>query len=109
MVKFWSKAFAALLAVVVAVGMASAADKEKGAKGDKPQKSPEERFKALDKNIDGAVSLEEFTAGLKKHNAPQDKIEKAEADFKAKDKNNDGKLSLEEFTAKPEKKGKKNK
>jgi arylsulfatase A-like enzyme len=50
-------------------------------------------FKRWDRDLDGFLSLEEYTAGLaRKDNAPKR--------FKAFDKNGDGKLTLEEF-AKP--------
>ncbi|QIF05826.1 EF-hand domain-containing protein [Roseimicrobium sp. ORNL1] len=76
------------------------------ADGDKPRKpaeggarpNPEELFKKLDANSDGAISKEEYLASPRaKENA-----ERAEKSFTARDKDKDGKLSKEEFTAKPE-------
>jgi Ca2+-binding EF-hand superfamily protein len=59
---------------------------------DKPKKDPEAAFKKLDKNSDGKVSKEEFTAGAKD-------AAKAEKAFAKLDKDNDGSLTLEEFKA----------
>ena len=64
-----------------------------------PKKDLEMIFSKKDKNEDGFLSKEEFTAGAK--NAT-----KAEADFSNRDKDSDGKLSKEEFVA-PRKKEKK--
>lgn len=57
---------------------------------DKPKRDPEAAFKKLDKNGDGKVSKEEFTAKAKD-------AAKAEKAFAKLDKNGDGSLSLEEF------------
>jgi Ca2+-binding EF-hand superfamily protein len=76
-------------------GYASAADKE-----GKKAATPEEKFKKLDTNGDGKLSLDEFKAGAKDP-------AKAEAQFKKLDKNGDGFVDLEEYkagTAKKEKK-----
>jgi hypothetical protein len=96
--------------VAMAVGVATAEAKPKGApKGpkapahgaQKPKVTPEERFKQLDKNADGFLTVEELVGrGGKKGPSPE-ATEKAKALLKAKDKDNDGKLSLAEFTAKP--------
>jgi len=54
---------------------------------------PEEAFKKLDANSDGAITLEEFKAkGIGKKDPA-----KAEEIFKKKDKDGDGKLTLEEY------------
>ena len=55
-------------------------------------KTPEERFKAADKNSDGSLDKEEFKATI-----AEDKRDKADARFASIDKNSDGKLSLEEY------------
>jgi Ca2+-binding EF-hand superfamily protein len=57
-------------------------------KGRDPAATAAEAFKALDKNGDGKLSLEEFTAG---------KIAEAEKSFKALDKDSKGFLSQDEF------------
>ena len=75
------------------VSLGYAADKAK-------KKTPEEQFKALDKNSDNKVSLEEFVG--KKDG---DKKAASEKQFKAKDKDSDGSLTLDEFKA-PAKKAK---
>ena len=67
------------LAVVFGVGSAVAAEQAK---------SCPDTFKALDKNGDGKLSLDEFKAGGK------DNTEEA---FKAKDANKDGFLTVDEF------------
>jgi len=79
------------------------------ADGDKPRKpgegkpgegkrNPEEMFKKLDSNGDGAVSKDEYLA------APFAQKDKAMAEkrFGAQDKDKDGKLSKEEFAARGE-------
>jgi hypothetical protein len=66
----------------------------------KPKVSPEEAFKKLDKDADGAVSLDEFKASPRGKKDPA----KAEEYFKKKDTDANGKLSLDEFKAKSEKK-----
>jgi len=50
-----------------------------------PKKDPDEKFKELDANSDGKLSLAEFV-GKKKG----DNLTKAEEQFKAKDKDSDG-------------------
>ena len=100
-----------VLAVACLVGVSTASanfpgDKKEGQKKEKkegakkPRKSPEERFKAKDKDNDGKLTLEEFVGKTKKEEAKK----KLEAMFKKKDKNNDEALSLEEFKARPERK-----
>lgn len=78
--------FAALLSLPLAV---SAADKEKSGKGG--------GFGALDKNNDGKLSLEEFSAGQKKGDP--------KARFDALDTDKDGFVTAKEFSAGQKKKG----
>ena len=59
----------------------------------KPALSGAELLKQLDKNHDGAVSLEEFKAGPMNMKEPT----KAEENFKRQDRNHDGKLNAEEL------------
>jgi len=60
----------------------------------KPKLTPEERFKKMDANGDGALSLEEFLGKAK----PEAKAAREE-EFKKLDKDGNGSLSLEEFVA----------
>jgi hypothetical protein len=83
---------------------AKAADAPKPAepaKEKKPQPFPEERFKKMDKDGNGSLSVEEFR-GKKEAEAA------AEA-FKKLDANGDGAVSLEEFSAAGKKREKKEK
>lgn len=83
-----------VVALAASLTLVTAADAEKKAnKG--AALTPEERFKKLDTDGDGFISLDEFKAG------PQGKKDPAKAEeiFKKKDKNGDGKLSPEEFAA----------
>ena len=92
------KILSILLLAAVSFGVAgvvSAADKPK----DKPDAAA--RFKKIDKDGNGKVSLEEFVG--KKEG---DKKTAAEKAFGKKDKDGDGSLTLEEFSAKPKKKKK---
>ncbi len=87
------KQLVSVLAIVL-VGLWAAnvsAQEKKGEK--KPRPSLEERFKALDKNNDKSLSLDEFKA------APwfKDRPDRAEAAFKRMDADNDGKVTLDEF------------
>jgi Ca2+-binding EF-hand superfamily protein len=84
----------AVAAMVLGVAAPSFAADEK-----KPAKTPAERFKALDKDNDGALSEAEIVG--KKTGEAADKAKKMIA---AKDTNKDGKLSLEEYSAAPKKK-----
>jgi hypothetical protein len=73
----------------------SAEDKPKPEKPEKPKVSAEERFKKLDKDSSGDLSLEEFKG--KRDEA------KAKAAFDKRDKDKNGKLSLAEFAPAPKK------
>lgn len=68
---------------------------------DKPKPTPEERFKRLDKDSDGAISETEYLGKME-----GDAATKAKERFKKLDKNSDGKLSLEEYSAAVKKKDK---
>src|SRR4051794_9413109 len=84
-----------LAALAVTVSFANAADAAKKEAKKAGGASAEERFKKLDTNGDGFISLDEMKA------SPQGQKDaaKVEAMFKAKDKDGDGKLSPEEFAA----------
>jgi pantothenate kinase type III len=99
--KFWRVLLVAAVAAVVSTGSAWA---QKDKKTDKPKMTQEEIFKKLDKNGDGKVTLEEFTArSIKK---PELK-EKLEAQFKQIEKKDPNCFTLEEFKAYHPKAGKK--
>ncbi|MFZ4763843.1 MAG: EF-hand domain-containing protein [Roseimicrobium sp.] len=88
------KITAILSALLVCATVASAqADPKK----EKPKADPAVVFAKKDKNGDGKLSKEEFTAGAKD-------AAKAETQFTNKDKDKDGSVSKEEFTAAPKKK-----
>ena len=57
--------------------------------------TPEEQIKRYDKDGDGSVTLEEYSAKSK-----ESEKEKAKAKFERRDKNKDGKLTVEELTPK---------
>ena len=57
--------------------------------------TPEENFKAIDKNNDGGISLDEFKASPRGLKDPA----KADEHFKKLDSNSDGKVTIEEFKA----------
>ncbi len=59
---------------------------------DKPKRDPEAVFKKMDKNSDGKVTKEEFSAVAKD-------AAKADKAFAKLDKDGDGSLTLEEFKA----------
>jgi Ca2+-binding EF-hand superfamily protein len=61
---------------------------------EKPKKTPEERFAALDKDGDKKLSEQEFIG-----KAAADKAENAKKRFKRFDKDSDGSVTLEEFKA----------
>ncbi|HEY5311820.1 MAG TPA: EF-hand domain-containing protein [Pirellulales bacterium] len=63
------------------------------------QKSPEERFKKMDANGDGKLSVDEFVGKKTGENA-----DKAKARFAKLDKDSDGSLTLAEFEAGQKKK-----
>lgn len=86
-----------LFALLVATSFSFGADEGKKKEGDRPD--PAAQFAKKDKNGDGKLSKEEFTAGAKD-------AAKSEAAFTAKDKDKDGSLSKEEFAAGGKKKDK---
>ena len=79
------------LILATSVGFAAEGDKGKG----KGKRDPEAMFKSLDKDSDGSISKDEWSA------APFAKkdADRAAKGFAAKDKDSDGKLSKEEFMA----------
>jgi Ca2+-binding EF-hand superfamily protein len=83
-----------LVSLAVALSVALGACVGLAAEEKKPKKTAEEQFKAMDKNSDGKLNLEEFIG-----KRTDDKKANAEKQFKRKDKNNDGSLDLEEFKA----------
>ena len=97
------KKLSTLIAALALSATAFAADEPKpaapaapAAEGEKkPHLSPEDAFKALDKNNDGGISLDEFKASPR----GQKDAAKAEEHFKKLDSNSDGKVTLEEFKA----------
>jgi Ca2+-binding EF-hand superfamily protein len=64
------------------------------ADGEKKRPDPEQIFKKKDANGDGALSLEEYKAGM-----PDKALAKADGRFKKLDSSGDGKLSLDELKA----------
>ena len=66
-----------------------------GPEGEHKRPSPEEVFKKLDANSDGAISLDEFKAGPRAQQDPS----KAEEHFKKIDKDGNGSVNLDEFKA----------
>ena len=86
----WNLTLGACALALAVGGSVMAADGD-----EKPKKKGggvEARFKMLDKNGDGKLSLEEY-----KGKAKGDKATKAEGQFKKLDKDGDGSLTLEEF------------
>lgn len=95
-----------LCALFLSASMTFAADGDAPKKGPPeggPRPPPEEIFKKLDTNGDGAVSKEEFLASPRAQKDP----EKAGKRFDDLDKNKDGKLSLDEFKAGGDRRGRK--
>lgn len=64
-----------------------------------PRVSAEERFKQLDANADGKVTLAEYLAAPSPNGAPAQNKDERTARFKKMDANNDGSLSLDEYKA----------
>ena len=81
---------------------AAPAEKKPDAAAPAEKKAPDadKAFARKDKDSDGNLTKEEFTAGAKD-------ATKAEAAFAKRDANSDGKISKEEFAAAPAKKDKK--
>jgi Ca2+-binding EF-hand superfamily protein len=77
----------AVLTLAVCLGFALPA-----VAADKPKRDPEAIFKKMDKNSDGKVTKEEFSAVAKD-------AAKADKAFAKLDKDGDGSLTLEEFKA----------
>jgi len=101
--KYWRSLLVVVVAVLVSAGVGLAQESKKPG-GEKAKGALEAQFKALDKNSDGFLTLEEFLADKK-----PDLKQKFEARFKAMDKDGDGKVSLVEFTTRPPHKSKKSK
>jgi len=82
---------------IITMGLALAMPLQAEEAAEAPKKpDPEKIFTKKDKDADGFLSKEEFTAGAKD-------ATKAEAAFSKKDKDSDGKISKEEFVAAPDK------
>jgi Ca2+-binding EF-hand superfamily protein len=64
------------------------------ADGERKRPDPEQIFKKKDANGDGALSLEEYKAGM-----PEKALTRADGRFKKLDSSGDGKLSLDELKA----------
>jgi Ca2+-binding EF-hand superfamily protein len=82
--------------LVLAMGLSPAL----AAKPGKGKKDPDQSFKKLDSNNDGALSLEEMKGKGKKDAATVEKR------FKKMDRNSDGKVSLDEMKNRGKKKNK---
>ena len=87
--------YIAIITMGLALAMPLQAEDAKDKKASK-KPNPEKIFTKKDKNEDGFLSKEEFTAGAKD-------ATKADAAFSKKDKDSDGKISKEEFLAAPDK------
>ncbi len=86
--------------LALAASLSIAEDKPAGGRpggpgGEGKRPNPEEIFKKLDANSDGAISLDEFKAGPRAQQDPA----KAEEIFKKIDADSNGSVSLEEFKA----------
>lgn len=99
------KAITSILSILALSVTLQAADgdapkKPEAGKGDKPKATPEERFKALDKDGNGSVSKEEWLAG------PMGKKDATKAGemFTRLDKDSNGSLSKEEMAGAGKKK-----
>lgn len=79
-------------------GIALAQDQAKPVKVTKTMQKCEAKFKAMDKDGKGYITLDEFITGCKHCNK-----NKREASFKEKNLKGDGKLTLDEFCAKKSK------
>ena len=90
------RAFWLTLALLAVGGVASAYAEEKTPPKKDPPKAPaaiEKRFKELDKNKDGKLTLEEYTSFAKDKPVIKGRLT---AQFKRLDKDKDGFLTLEE-------------
>ena len=83
-----------ILSVVMIVGMVMVTANYSLAQNVPPPKPEcQKRFKAMDTDEDGAISLDEFMKAQRGHETEVGEI------FEAKDTNGDGQLSIEEFCA----------
>ena len=92
------------IVAVLALGSLGLQAKDKPAKGGKgADYKPEEVVKQFDKNSDGKLSLEEFSA-MKKFQRDKDPAAAAKKAFEEADANKDGSVTAEELMAVHEKK-----
>lgn len=81
--------------LAIASSLSFAQDDQKPPEAPPKRPAPEERFKRLDKDANGTVSLEEFKASP----MGQRNVERAAEIFKKIDADSNGELTLEEFKA----------
>jgi Ca2+-binding EF-hand superfamily protein len=90
----------ALLSIAIAgglmTGLASAAPAAKACAANKPHKTAADVFKALDKNGDGKITLDEFTARAK---GDKEFTAKLTSRFNKIDANHDGVITSDELKA----------
>ncbi len=87
------------VAALFASSLIAVAADEKPAAPAKPKRDPAQVFKNFDRNNDGAITLDEYEAGMKGNMDPA----RIDGVFKKKDKDGDGKLNLEELMIIPPK------